>query len=208
MENIHYLSDQKDLEEALVDPKAHWDNLEDSKARKRGIEILYQGQSTLDECVKEFVRRSAETKRYVANLARLCVVENLPLHMVTRIGFVKFMSHWKPRSPSISKQSVTRSVEEQSHALQANIKHKMLEIETKTDIAFTTDFWMSPTSESFMMMSMHRITWDWHLKTCMLGIMHFPKRHTVANISDHLLNAHIDFDDFWCMARGCKRQSS
>ena len=71
MENIHYLPDQKHVKEALVDPKAHWDNLEDSKARKLEIETRYQGQS---------------------------------------------------------------------QALQANIKHKMLEIATKVDIAFTTDF--------------------------------------------------------------------
>ena len=36
VENIHYLLDQKDLEEALADPKAHWDSLEESKGRKHG----------------------------------------------------------------------------------------------------------------------------------------------------------------------------
>ena len=60
--NIHYLLDQKDLEEALADPKAHWDSLEESKVRKRGIETQYQGQSTLDDCVEEVGRRSAEIK--------------------------------------------------------------------------------------------------------------------------------------------------
>ena len=30
MESIHYLLDPKDVEEALVDPKAHWDSLEES----------------------------------------------------------------------------------------------------------------------------------------------------------------------------------
>ena len=63
VENIHYLLDQKDLEEALADPKAHWDCLEESKARKRGIETRYQGQSKLDDCVEEFGHRSAETER-------------------------------------------------------------------------------------------------------------------------------------------------
>ena len=41
VENIHYLLNTKDLEEALADPKAHWDSLEESKARKRGIETKY-----------------------------------------------------------------------------------------------------------------------------------------------------------------------
>ena len=173
MENIHYLLDWKDLEEALADPKAHWDSLEESKARKRGIKTRYQGQSTLDDCVEEFAHRSAETKRCIANLACLCDVENLPLHMGTRAGFVKFMRHWEPRWPSISKQSVPRSVEEQSQALQANIKCGMLEIAAGMNIDFTTDFWTSPTTESFMTMSMHWITWDWRLKMRILGTSHF-----------------------------------
>ena len=91
VENIHYFLDRKDLEEVLADPKAHGDNLEESKARKFRIETWNQGQNTLDDCVEEFGCRSAETKRCMANLAHLCAVENLPLHMGTRTGFVKFM---------------------------------------------------------------------------------------------------------------------
>ena len=79
--------------------------------------------------MEEFGHRSAETKRCVVNLACLCVVENLPLHMGTRAGFVKFMRQWEPRWTSISKQSLTRSVEEQSQALRADIKPEMLETE-------------------------------------------------------------------------------
>ena len=33
IENVHYLHDPKDAEEALTNPKAHWDDLEDRKAR-------------------------------------------------------------------------------------------------------------------------------------------------------------------------------
>ena len=108
-------------------------------------------------------------------------------------GFVKFIRQWEPRCPSISKQSVTRSLEEQSWALWADIKCEMLEIATGMDIAFTTDFWMSLTFESFMTMSMHWIMRAWRLKKRILGTMHFPKKHTATNISQSLLNAHIDF---------------
>ena len=44
-----------------------------------------------------------------------------------------------------------------------------------------------------MMMSIHWITWDWRLKTHILGTMHFHRKHTTANISERLLNARIDF---------------
>ena len=109
----------------------------------------------LEECMEEYGRGSAESKCCGANLVRLCVVENLPLHIGTRPGLVKFMSKWEPRWPSISKQNVTRSVECQSRELREEIKREMEEVAKETDIAFTTAFWTSPTGESFMTISMH-----------------------------------------------------
>ena len=49
----------------------------------------------------------------------------------------------------------------------------MEEVAKEMDIAFTTDFWTSPMGESLMTMSMHWITWDWRLKTCILGTISF-----------------------------------
>ena len=150
----------EEIDEAVANPKAHWDNLEDRKARLRGVESWLQGQSTLDECVEEYGRGSAEKTRCVASLARLCTVENLPLHISTRVGFVKFMRKWEPQWPSISKQSVTKSVEVQSEELRKHIKREMEGVAAEMDIAFMTDFWTSPIGESFMTMSMHWITQD------------------------------------------------
>ena len=38
VENKHCLHTPEEIDEALADPKAHWDNLEDKKARERGVE--------------------------------------------------------------------------------------------------------------------------------------------------------------------------
>ena len=70
MENRHYLHTPEEIDEALDDPKAHWHNLEDKKVGER--------------------------KRCMVNLARLCVVENLPLHIGSWPGFLKFMRKWEP----------------------------------------------------------------------------------------------------------------
>ena len=43
VENMHYLHNPKDVEEALAHPKAHWDNLEDRKARLQGVDTRLQG---------------------------------------------------------------------------------------------------------------------------------------------------------------------
>ena len=187
VQNTHFLHTLKEIDEAIANPKAHWDNLEDRKARLHGVESRLQGQSTLDECVEEYGRGSAERKCYVANLAQLYAVENLALHIGTQAGFLKFMRKWEPRWPSISKQSVMRSMEVQSEELRKDIRREMEGVAAKTDIAFTTGFWMSPIGESFMTMSMHWITWDWRLKTHILGTINFPQNHTVANISNKLM---------------------
>ena len=52
VENVHYLHDPKDVEEALANLKAHWGDLEDRKARLRGVGTQLQGQSTLNGCGK------------------------------------------------------------------------------------------------------------------------------------------------------------
>ena len=83
VENLHYLHDLKDLEEAVPNPQAHGDDLEDRKARFHGVDNQLQGQSTLDECVEEYGRGSVERKCYVVILAQLCTVENLHLHIGT-----------------------------------------------------------------------------------------------------------------------------
>ena len=66
-------------------------------------------------------------------------------------------------------------------------------VATETDLAFTTDFWTSLIAESFMTICMHWITHDWRLKTRIVGMIYFPQQHTVANISDKLMDLHLDF---------------
>ena len=103
------------------------------------------------------------------------------------------MRKWEPRWPSISKQSVTRSGEGQSEQLRKDICKEMEGVAAKMDIAFTTDFWTSLTAESFMIMSMHWITRDWHLKTRIMGTIFFPQQHTAANISKKIMELRLDF---------------
>ena len=197
----------EEIDKAVANPKAHWDNLEDRKVRLRVVESRLQGQSTLDECMEEYGHETAERKCCVANLARLCVVENSPLHIGTRAGFVKFMGKRDPRWPSILKQSVTRSVEGQNEQLRKDIRREMEGVDSETDIAFTIDFWTSPTSESFMTTSMHWITWDWCLKTGILGTINFPQVHTTANISNKLMDLRLEFGVYPRSSNGRPLQS-
>ena len=54
VENTHCLHTPEERDEAVANPEAHWDNLQDKKARECGVETRYQGQSTLDERVLEY----------------------------------------------------------------------------------------------------------------------------------------------------------
>ena len=40
---------------------------------------------------------------------------------------------------------------------------------------------------------MHWIAWDWRLKTRILGTISFPKDHTIANISEKLMDLRLEF---------------
>ena len=105
-------------------------------------------------------------------------MQNLPLHIGSQPGFLKFIRKCEPRWSGISKQSVTRSVEGQSEQLRKDMRTKMEGVATKTDVAFTTDFWTSLTAESFMMMSMGWITQDWRIKTCIM-VMIYSRNSTL-----------------------------
>ena len=143
VQNTHFLHTLEEIDEAVADPKAHWDNLEDRKGRLHAVESLLQGENTLDEGIEEYGHGSAKRKRCMANLAQLCMVENLPLHIDTWARFAKFIRNWEPQWPSISKQSMTRSVEVQSEELRKDIRREMEGVAVETDISFTTDFWTS-----------------------------------------------------------------
>ena len=69
----------------------------------------------------------------------------------------------------------------------------MEEVAAEMDVAFMNDFWTSPKAKSFMTMSMHWITQDWHLKTCIMGTINLLQRHTAANSSDKLMDLRLDF---------------
>ena len=71
VQNTHFLHTPEEIDEVVADLEAHWDNLEDRKARLCGVESRLQGQSMLDECMEESERGSAERKHCVANLAWL-----------------------------------------------------------------------------------------------------------------------------------------
>ena len=157
------------------------------------METRLQGQCMVDECMKKYGCGSAESKHCMANLAWLCVVENLPLHISTQPGFVRFIRKWEPWWPSILKQSMTTLVERQSLELREEIKMEMEEVPKKIHIAFTMDFWTSPMGESFLTMSMHWIAQDWHLNTHIFGMRSFPKDHIAMNISEKLMDLHLKF---------------
>lgn len=89
------------------------------------------------------------------NLAQLCTMKNLPLRISIWHEVVKFMRNWEPRWSSMSKRSMTRSMERQSGKLQEDINREMEGVAVEMNIAFKTEFWMSPIAESSMIVSMH-----------------------------------------------------
>ena len=76
MENVHYLYNPKDVEEALANPKAHWNDLEDRRRDCVGWTPSYKSRAHWTSGWKN-ICGSAKRKRCVVNMARLCAVVNL-----------------------------------------------------------------------------------------------------------------------------------
>ena len=130
-----------------------WDNIEESNARKHGLETQYQGQSTLDECMEEFGCRSAKTRGAWQNW---CACALLRIYLcIWAVAQGLFRCVWPSRLPHLMNFTKCDEVGGGAKALWAGIKCKTLQIAVNTDIAFTTDFWTSPTPKSFMVMSIN-----------------------------------------------------
>lgn len=53
-------------------------------------------------------------------------------------------------------------------------------------VSLTTDLWTSSTMEPYITVTAHYITDTWKMKAQVLCTSIMPKRHTAANIADHL----------------------
>ena len=58
--NTHCLHTPEEIDEAIADPKAHWEQFGRQEDEGAGLETRHQGQSTLDECMPEYGRGSGE----------------------------------------------------------------------------------------------------------------------------------------------------
>lgn len=79
-EKIHYLLDLKDLEEAPIQLKDHWDSFRGNLGKEACNWDLVSMAKYVGRLYEGFGCESAEKKRCLANFVCLCTVENLPLH--------------------------------------------------------------------------------------------------------------------------------
>ena len=143
--------------------------LEDELARpwSSGQMVLGTG---LTPVVDAWSPQSQEWKKACSGLGQLVSALNLPYQLGQRTGFTRFMRKYVPRWPRISRQSLTRSIEHQSDAIQLSIKQEMQEVTRHTGVAMTCDVWTSRANQAYLTGTFHWLDDAWTLKRHILGV--------------------------------------
>ena len=108
---------------------------------------------------------------------------NLPLQFGENPAFVRFMRQFVPRWPSISWQTLTRTVLNQGEEIKKHIHDEMIKVHAETDVAFTADMWSSKYGDRYLTTTLHWIDNQWQLRKHILGKVAFVIYFLIASFA-------------------------
>ena len=127
----------------------HLESVHNVRTKEEAKEVMARKRSrvgrdaTAVDSIQQYTKlwgaKSPRFKEGVKSVAKLCVLENLPLHLGERLGFIAFMRTLDPRYPQISRRSVMRSMEDQADEVMKSIWNTMSQACVVTDVSFTCD---------------------------------------------------------------------
>ena len=128
--------------------------------------------TTLDTYLETWHPKTPEWNRAVTNVGKYVSVANMPYHLAQTKSFVRFMRQFIPRWPSISKQTITRSVERQAVDIKEAIKQELMAVQENTTVALTSDIWTSRATDGYLTVTVHWLDEDWVMRKRILGEFH------------------------------------
>ena len=130
---------------------------------------------------------SREWNRNIEALAKMVVVDNLPLRFGERVGFVKFMRSVVPNWPRIGATSLKRKIVQMSKDMHDITAKQLADIHRETDISWTADIWSSGAKDPYLTYTAHWINADWRMCWKVLATDPFPLPHNAMTISHALM---------------------
>ena len=125
--------------------------------------------TSLETFLDTWRHRTSEWNRAVTHTARYVSFANAPYHLAETAPFVRFMRAFVPRWPSISKQTIVRSVAKQANEIKREIREEVSQLGDESRVAMTTDIWTSRSTDPYITVTLHWLGADWNLKKRILG---------------------------------------
>lgn len=118
-------------------------------------------------------------------IARMIVLDNQPISVVTDLGFKKLLNTLDPKYNIPSRTYFLGTVIPKLYEkCKTNILKKLTDASSNTKISFTTDIWSCRhNNESFISWTAHWLSTDFEIIHAVLNVSQFPGHHTSANIS-------------------------
>ena len=142
--------------------------LRDKLSQPPGNQQMKLGTS-LETYLETWHPRTSEWDRAVTHIARYVSFANAPYHLAETAPFVRLMRAFIPRWPSISKQTIVRSVARQANEIKREIREEVSQLRDESRVAMTTDIWTSRSTDSYITVTLHWVDANWSLKKRILG---------------------------------------
>ena len=105
--------------------------------------------TSLETYLETWHPRASEWNRAVTHIARYVSFANAPYHLAETAPFIRLMRAFIPCWPSISKQTIVRSVARQANEIKWEIREEVFQIRDESRVAMTTDIWTSRSMDPY-----------------------------------------------------------
>ena len=125
-------------------------------------------------------KRSREITRMLAEF----VARDLrPVALTEGKGFLQFVRTLEPGYQMPSRKTLMKEL----HVMQGEVQASVASgLEKSKFVSLTTDFWTSLANDSYLGVTVHLVTSDWELKSCVLQTREVKERHTAVNVAGEL----------------------
>ncbi|XP_076301940.1 E3 SUMO-protein ligase ZBED1-like [Lasioglossum baleicum] len=124
-------------------------------------------------------------------LAKLIVLNQLPLSFCSSVGFQNFMHVVEPNYKTCKEEAIKRRLV----ALKTTIEEKMTQnLRATASVACTTDCWSSLTQDTYITLTVQFIDKQWNIQSYTLTTHEMEERHTAENIANELKRTLDDWE--------------
>ena len=161
--NTTNLSDHLNRRHSTI--SLHGEGVAKARGQKRLTDFMQQRR-------EKWNRSSAESQAMDHDIASWIAEDGLPLYLLQKSGFKKFMAKRFPQYDICSRTHLLSLIDKLYEERRGNLLTELSQIPS---LAITTDLWTSVANDSYLSLTAHFISLNWELKHVVLGTFPMPE---------------------------------